>query len=394
MKLPPFRAIVRAYLVSLLVWCGIALLMGLQASPFNRQNPGEWFVNLLVAVAPRALAMTFWTPPIFYLVRRILNSSIHRFARVLLWSAGAVPFVLLHTTILWLLIPPTDIAVQSLGPRSLHSLEEMLRTSFADIFFIYVALLAAAHAYEYLRRVRTQERERYEYQHALAASELQVLKMQLRPHFLFNTLHGIATLVESDPQNAAAMIVKLSNLLRTSLDRTNSDLVPLEDELKFVGDYLDLEKMRFGSRLRTEWEIAPETRRMLVPQMILQPLVENAIQHGISSSREAGWIEIGAKEANGKLTIRLRNSVGGATSNGTGVGLRNAEARLKYLYAGDATLSFAMDGDRIATVNLVVPTLNSQPAAVQEGRAEKLLEKGDPICAFSSSMTNRWPELR
>ena len=139
MKLPPFRAIVRAYLVSLLVWCGIALLMGFQASPFNRQNPREWFVNLLVEVAPRAFAMTFWTPPIFYLVRRLLNSSINRFAYVLLWSAGAVPFVLLHTTILWILIPPTDIALQSFGPRSLHSLVEMLRTSFADIFFIYVA---------------------------------------------------------------------------------------------------------------------------------------------------------------------------------------------------------------------------------------------------------------
>lgn len=387
MKLPPFRAIVRAYLVSLLVWCGIALLMGLQASPFNRQNPREWFVNLLVEVAPRAFAMTFWTPPIFYLVRRLLNSSINRFANVLLWSAGAVPFVLLHTTILWILIPPTDIALQSFGPRSLHSLVEMLRTSFADIFFIYVALLAAAHAYEYLRRVRTQERERYEYQHALAASELQVLKMQLHPHFLFNTLHGIATLVESDPQNAAAMILKLSNLLRTSLERTNSDLAPFEDELKFVGDYLDLEKMRFGSRLRTEWRIAPETRPMLVPQMILQPLVENAIQHGISSSREAGWIEIAANEGNGKLTIRLRNSVGDATSNGTGVGLRNAEARLKYLYAGDATLRFAIDEDHAASVNLVVPVLNSQPAGV--GHAETLLEKGDPLCAFSSSTTNR-----
>lgn len=128
---------------------------------------------------------------------------------------------------------------------------------------------------------------------------------------------------------------------------------------------------------------------MLVPQMILQPLVENAIQHGISSSREAGWIEIAATGRNGKLTIRLRNSVGDATPNGTGVGLPNAEARLKYLYAGDATLRFAIDEDHAATVNLVVPVLNSQPAGAQEGHAETLLEKGDPLCAFSSSTTNR-----
>jgi hypothetical protein len=389
MKPTPFRAIVRAYLVSLLVWFGIALLMGFQASPFNRQNPREWFVNLLVGVALRASALTFWTPPIFYLVRRLLKASMNRFFYALLWSLGAVPFVLLHLSILWILIPPSDEAMRNLGPRSLHSWVEMVRTSFADVVFIYVALVVAAHAYDYLRRVRTQERERYEYQQALAASELQVLKMQLRPHFLFNTLHGIATLVESDPQNAAAMILKLSNLLRTSLDRTSSDLVPLQDELKFVGDYLDLEKMRFGSRLQIEWQIAPETRQMLVPQMILQPLVENAIQHGIASSREAGWIEIAASKGGGNLTIRLRNSLGGKTSNGTGVGLGNAEARLKYLYSGDATLRFTIAEDHAATVNLVVPVLNSQPGGVHERPVRNLREKGDPLCAFSSSTTNR-----
>jgi sensor histidine kinase YesM len=389
MKLPPFRAIARAYLISLLVWCGITLLMGVQASPFAREDPRTWLFNLLGAVAIRALAMTFWTPPIFYLVRRLLNSSLNRIAYVLLWSLGAVPFVLLHTTFLWILIPSTDIAAQNLGPRSFHSWVEILRTSFADIFFIYVALLAAAHAYEYLRRLRKEERERYEYQHALAASELQVLKMQLHPHFLFNTLHGIGTLVESDPQKAAAMILKLSDLLHASLDRTSSDLVPLQDELKFVGDYLDLEKMRFGSRLQIAWRIAPETRTLLVPQMILQPLVENAIQHGISTSREAGWIEIAAGARDGKLAIHVSNSVGDTPSNGTGVGLRSAEAQLKYLYAADATLRFAIDGSRTAIVNLVVPILNSQPGGLGERPARNLLEKGDPLCAFSSSMTNR-----
>jgi len=363
-----------------------------QASPFNRQNPREWFINLLVEVAPRAFAMTFWTPAVFYLVRRLLNSSIHRFAYVLLWSAGAVPFVLLHTTILWILIPPTDIALQSFGPRSLHSLVEMLRTSFADIFFIYVALLATAHAYEYLRRLRTQERERYEYQHALATSELQVLKMQLHPHFLFNTLHGIATLVESDPQNAAAMILKLSNLLRTSLDRTNSDLAPFEDELKFVGDYLDLEEMRFGSRLRTEWRIAQETRRMLVPQMILQPIVENAIRHGIASSRERGWLTIEATKVDNTLEILVSNSVGMKASNGTGVGLRNVEARLKYLYAGEASMRFSIAENRIATLKLILPALSSRTVtngSPEQRQSEASSEERESLCAPSSSTTSR-----
>ena len=236
--------------------------------------------------------------------------------------------------------------------------------------------------------MRRQEAERYEYQQALAASELQALKMQLHPHFLFNTLHGIATLAETDPKSAKAMIVKLSNLLRTALDRDGSDLIPLEGELRFVREYLDLERMRFGSRLKIEWQIAPETCRLLVPQMILQPLVENAIRHGVSSSREGGWVEVTTSASNGILNIRVRNSVGGETSNGTGVGLRNVEARLKYLYAGDASLRLTVAEDRIASASLVLPALNSQPASVPGRHVQNVLEGEDPLCAFSSSMTN------
>src|ERR1035438_10818355 len=103
--------------------------------------------------------------------------------------------------------------------------------------FIYIAIVVAAHGYEYLKCLRKEERERYEYQQALAASELQALKMQLHPHFLFNTLHGIATLVDSDPNTAKAMIVKLSSLLRKALDRDGSDLVPFGDELSFATEY-------------------------------------------------------------------------------------------------------------------------------------------------------------
>jgi two-component system, LytTR family, sensor kinase len=369
MKLPPFRAIARAYLMSVFCWCGFALLMGLQYSPFNRENPRAWLANLLLGAALRGSVLAFWTPPIFYLVGKYLGSSRSRMRYALLWSLGAVPFVLLYTTILWVLIPASDVQ------RSFHLLADMVRTSFADEIFTYVAIVVAAHAYEYFRRMRLEERERYEYQEALATSELQALKMQLQPHFLFNTLNGITALVESDPQKAVAMILKLSNLLRASLERGSADLIPLKDELKFVSEYLELEKMRFGSRLEISWVVVPETHALLVPQMILQPLVENAIRHGIGSSRESGWIEIGANQANGSLAIRLRNTAGGRHSNGTGVGMRNAEARLKYLYSGDASLRFAISEDRTATVDLILPALNSQPAKEQSGADPKAFEK-------------------
>ena len=173
-----------------------------------------------------------------------------------------MPFVLLHTAIAWAVIRPPSDALPELGSWSFQWWLEIIRTSFADDVQVYIAIVVAAHAYEYLKRVRRQEAERYEYQQALAASELQALKMQLQPHFLFNTLHGIATLVDSEPETARAMILKLSNLLRTALERDGADLIALEDELRFAREYLDLEKMRFGDRLRVEWQVAPETSRI------------------------------------------------------------------------------------------------------------------------------------
>jgi two-component system, LytTR family, sensor kinase len=379
MKWPPLRAIARAYLMAIAFWYGFALLMGLQYSPLNRQHLWSSLVDLMFQAALRGFALAFWTPPIFFLVGRYLGSAKRRFRYALFWSLGAAPFVLFHTTLLWILIRPYDDSLQKYLPRTFQWWVEMIRNGFADQIFIYTAIVVAAHAYNYLKRLQREERERYEYQQALASSQLQALKTQLHPHFLFNTLHGIATLVDTDAKLAKAMIIKLSSLLRKALDGNSADLIPLEDEMKFVREYLDLEKMRLGSRLKVELPVAPETLRLLVPQMILQPLAENAIRHGVASSREGGWIEITTNVSKGTLTVRLRNSVGGKTSNGTGVGLSNAEARLKYLYSGDAGLRFEISEDHVATVLLTLPELRSPHGGVH---------RENPLCVFSSSTTN------
>src|SRR5271170_1416022 len=378
---PRLRPIVRAYVMSIAFWYGLSVLMGLQYSPLDRNHLWFSFLGLLVQAGARAFALALWTPPIFFLVNKYLRFSTNRVRYALLWGLGAAPFVLLHTAIAWLVIPPYV-------SRSLQSWLEDVRSAFADDTFVYIAIVVAAHGYEYLKCLRKEERERHEYQQALAASELQALKMQLHPHFLFNTLHGIATLIDGDAKNAKAMIIKLSNLLRTALDRDSSDLISLEDELQFVREYLDLEKMRFGNRLKLEWRVMPETCRLLVPQMILQPLVENAIRHGVASSREGGWIEVATKISDGILIIYVRNSAGGKTANGTGVGLRNVETRLKYLYSGDASLHLTVAEDRTATVSLSLPALNSDSAGVHGRHIQTVPEGEDPSCAFSSSMTN------
>jgi two-component system LytT family sensor kinase len=364
------RPIVRAYVMAIAFWYGLSVLMGLQYSPLDRNHLWFSFLGLLVQAGARAFALALWTPPIFFLVKKYLRFSTHRVPYVLLWGLGALPFVLLHTAIAWLIIPPYV-------SRSLQSWLEIVRSAFADDTFVYIAIVVAAHGYEYLKCLRKEERELYEYQQALAASELQALKMQLHPHFLFNTLHGIATLIETDGRSAKAMIIRLSNLLRIALDRGSSDLIPLESELNFAREYLDLEKMRFGSRLKVEWLVAPETPPFLVPQMILQPLVENAVRHGIASSRESGWVEVAATVSDGRLKVQVRNSAGSKTSNGTGVGLRNVEARLKYLYSGDASLRFTLANDCVATACLTFPALNSQPAGVQVRRLQTFPEEND-----------------
>ena len=387
MKAPSIRRVARAYGMSIAFWCGFALLMGLQYRPFNRQNPGAWLIDMVVEVALRGFALALWTPPIFYLVGKYLSRSESRIRTALLWSLGAIPFILLHTSILWLLVPPYDAELQKFLPRSTHSWIDIVRGGFADQVFIYIAIIVAAHAYEYLKRLRRQERERYEYQQALAASELQALKMQLHPHFLFNTLHGIATLVDSDPNTAKAMIVKLSSLLRKALDRDGSDLVPFGDELSFAMEYLDLEKMRFGSRLRIERRVASGTLRLLVPQMILQSLVENAVRHGAACSREGGWVAVAASRKGRVLEIQVSNSVGSKSANGTGVGLRNAQSRLKYLYSGEAALQFSIIADHIATANLTLPALNAPTPKSKTLRPQAASEGKEFLCAFSSSTT-------
>src|SRR5579872_1548198 len=353
------RPIVRAYVIAIAFWYGLAVLMGPQYSPLDRNHLGFSFLGLLVQAAAHAFALALWTPPIFFLVKKYLHFSTNRAQYAVLWGLGAVPFVLLHTAIAWLVSPPYV-------SRALQSWLEVVRSAFADDTFVYIAIVVAAHGYEYLKRLRKEERERFEYQQALAASELQALKMQLHPHFLFNTLHGIATLIESDARSAKIMVIKLSNLLRTALDRGKADLIPLEDELKFVREYLDLEKMRFGNRLAIEWLIADEACGLLVPQMILQPLAENAIRHGIAASREAGRIEVAAAMKDGILEILVRNTGAGKGTNGTGVGLRNVESRLQYLYSGDADVKLTVSEDHVATVRLTLPALRSQGGITQK----------------------------
>jgi LytS/YehU family sensor histidine kinase len=176
---------------------------------------------------------------------------------------------------------------------------------------------------------------------------------------VFNTLHGIATLISSDPQLAQIMIVNLSNLLRRSARHGDADVISLEDDLQFATEYLSIEKMRLGQRLDIRWNIQPETRQMMVPQFLLQPLLENAIKHGIAPNPQGGWMEMSSTQLAGTLQLRVSNSAGAvATQHGDGLGLSNMRARLRCLYGDDAELRFGVEHG-VATASLVLPRLSA-----------------------------------
>src|ERR1043165_4377737 len=228
------RQILRAYLFSAGIWCALSLITGYQYLLFDqRQNIHSTLFDVLLLAESRGFAFALLTPPIFYLVRRGVD-VVKGFRCLFIYLILLAPFMVLNACIRWVIAPPWDAVTQRFGSRSAHGPFELISKGFSDQITIYIAIVVAAHAFEYFTRVQRQELERSEYQQALAASELQALKMQLHPHFLFNTLHGISTLIESDPLRAKAMIIRLSSLLRTALEDSKADLIPLAQELKFV----------------------------------------------------------------------------------------------------------------------------------------------------------------
>jgi signal transduction histidine kinase len=204
---------------------------------------------------------------------------------------------------------------------------------------IYAATLGTSYAVSYYARYREREVRATQLEAQLAQAQLQALKMQLHPHFLFNTLNSIAGLVR-DSRNKAAidMLVGLGDLLRYTLENAGKQLVPLREELDFLELYLDIQKMRFSDRLQVEMQVAADTLDALVPNLILQPLVENAIRHGVSLRATAGLISISAALEEGVLQIRVRDDGPGVRPGaapqgaGDGIGLSNTRARLAQLY--------------------------------------------------------------
>ena len=330
------------------------------------------FVRAMKVTVPSWFVLAALAPAVFWVARRFPLFDGGRGANWLVHLLAAVVFSFLSLVLAsWI----SDYLLRGLPdpPPYLVNLRRLATTYGTLNLFMYAALVGAWHAWSYARRLR--ERERHAAELALRASrleasltsaKLEALRMQLNPHFLFNTLNTVSVLAMKGERSGVARIVgRLSDLLRLSLDHTRQ-VVPLSDELRFLDGYVEIEELRFRDRLRVVREIEDRALDAEVPSLLLQPLVENAIRHGIGRSAGGGRVTIRATVEEGRLGLEVRDTGPGfdasAARGGWGIGLENTRARLEKLYGAAATFEFGDHEEGGAVVRLTIPFRKAERA--------------------------------
>jgi two-component system, LytTR family, sensor kinase len=318
-------------------WAVFGLLLAnqsyIQAALGGRQMP------VVTALRPGLLEAFLWaltTLIIFWLARRfplergrvLRGIAVHLVSAVLIALARSGVMVVLPWYVGW-------IRPRTFGPQ--------FWSTSSQNFLFYALLLGIAHLVLYYRRYREREQAAEHLARGLAEARLQALKMQLQPHFLFNTLNAISALIPAEAKPARRMVARLGDLLRTTLEHEETQEVTLREELAFLEPYLEIEQARLEDRLTVVMTIAPETLDARVPHLILQPLVENAIRHGIATRIEPGKVEISASRGSDDRFLQLEirddgrgldqhNERDNGVSTRRGVGLTNIRSRLEQLY--------------------------------------------------------------
>lgn len=302
----------------------------------NADRPNQLsLVGVAVATMPWWIGWALLVPAIHWFARRVRSIALH--------IAGAIVFASIHNL-------GVSLLLHSIAPQGLIQLDigtYLARRYSAWILIhlvFYAAIVGVMYALEFARRYRDTQRAAERLQHMMAEARLQALQMELNPHFLFNTLNAIAGLIRTK-ENAAAvtMVARLSDLLRATLDRGSESETTLGEELALLELYLDVERCRFGERLQVSVTLPPQLAAARLPTFCLQPIVENAIRHGIAKHPGAGTVAIDARERDATLEVRVRNS--GPQANivnaARGIGLSNTESRLRERY-GPARAGLAL----------------------------------------------------
>lgn len=299
------------------------------------------------------------TPLVFWLARRFRIERQHWSRRILFHSVVGLILVSTMSAVHYPIFMPF------IGYRAEMTWFGMFKNVFFNLdrqLAIYWLLLMMSHALNYYNSFRQGQLQAAQLRTQLAQSQLEALKMQLHPHFLFNTLHSISALLNKDTDAARRMITRLGDFLRLTLENAGTQEVTLQEEMEFLNGYLEIERIRFRDRLTTSVEVDPAMLDVRVPNLILQPIVENAMRHAVATHTHAGRIEITAMARNGCLRIQVKdNGPGLATDQvlvnqiGKGVGLSNTKARLERLYGAEHLLELANDPKGGLVVTLEIP---------------------------------------
>jgi two-component sensor histidine kinase len=323
---------------------------------------GVWLILAVLAAVEMFIATKLWDKPIswslafrrafkeifayaicmlavLWLCGRLRHETGHRVRWFFGHMLGALLFSVNHVAFVsWLEAGERSVQTGQILTFKYLFGKLLITYTISNVFKYWIVVLGYL-GWHYYKAYRERERQAGALATELVQARLQALRMQIHPHFLFNTLNTISALIHENPEAADRMVVRLSDLLRRTLDRGDVQEVPLREELEFLRSYLEIEQMRFSDRLTVTFDIEPKAQDLLVPHLILQPLVENALRHGILPREEAGRVEISARVLAGQhLELRVRDNGNGlAPANDSvgreGIGLQNVRSRLAQLYS-------------------------------------------------------------
>lgn len=309
-----------------------------------------------------------FTLPIFYLARRYRLDSGRWAGPLAVHVLAALLFSLVHLGCMMLVrlaLWPSAGKLESVSWMAFAQRNYLMQLDW--LLMTYSAIMGLSYTLDYRRESQARAIKAANLETRLLEARLKTLQAELHPHFLFNTLHAISTLVHTNSESADRMISRLSDLLRLTFDGTGAPAVSLQEELEFLQKYLEIEQIRFQDRLSVRYDIESETLDAEVPRLILQPLVENAIKHGVSPRSGQGLIQITTRVREAALWIEVRDNGVGLSGQArarldTGVGLSNTRARLECLYGTSHRLEFSEEAEGLA-VRLQIPLTRVPPGA-------------------------------